>query len=91
MTKPKDINQFPFETHKFIEKKSIHHTNQVILSFDEINEFKQKFESYKLNSILKPDLLVIFKNKIFEKNINNLKNFEIIFKNYNYIVLTEKK
>ena len=90
LTKHNDINQYPLETHEFIEKKSIHHTNQVILSLDEINELKKKFESYKLNSLLEPDLIVIFKDEIFEKNIHNLKNFEIIFENLNYIVLSKK-
>ena len=90
LTRPKDINQYPSETHEFIKKKSIHHTNQVILSLDEINELKKKFETYKLNSLLEPDLIVIFKDKIFEKNIRDLKNFEIIFENLNYIALSKK-
>ena len=50
----------------------------------------KKFETYKLNSLLEPDLIVIFKDKIFEKNIRDLKNFEIIFENLNYIALSKK-
>ena len=43
LTKFFDIDNFPESTKKFIYKKSIHHTNQVILSKNEIIRLKEKF------------------------------------------------
>lgn len=87
LTKRNDLNQYPYETHKFIKKKSIHQTNQVILSFDEIDNFEERFENYEINPDLNPDLIVIFKNELIEKKIDELKNFKIIYENLNYVVL----
>jgi hypothetical protein len=87
LTKYNDYNQYPEKTQEFIKKKSIHHTNQVILSRDDIDNFKKKFENYKLNPDLNPDLIVIFKNELIERNISELKRFKIIYENSNYVAL----
>ena len=87
LTKYNDYNKYPEETHEFIKKKSIHHTNQVILSRDDVDNFKKKFENYKLNPDLNPDLIVIFKNELIERNISELKKFKIIYENSNYVAL----
>ena len=90
LTITEELEQYPLETHRFIKKKSIHHINQVILSKKEIKHLKEKFENYQINQKLEPDLIVIFKNQIFEKNINNIDNYQIIFENLNYIALIKK-
>ena len=81
------IEDYPFVTHKFINKKSIHHTNQVILSNKEITNLKEKFLKSNIDQNLQPDLIILLKDNFIEKNIYDLKNYLIIFENSNYVML----
>jgi hypothetical protein len=81
------IKDYPFATHKFINKKSIHHTNQVILSNKETTNLKEKFLKSNIDQNLQPDLIILLKDNFIEKNIYDLKNYLIIFENSNYVML----
>jgi len=81
------IEDYPFVTHRFINKKSIHHTNQVILSNKEITNLKEKFLKSNIDQNLQPDLIILLKDNFIEKNIYDLKNYLIIFENSNYVML----
>jgi hypothetical protein len=82
-----NIENYPFISHKFINKKSIHHTNQVILSKKEIKDLKEKFLKSDFDQKLQPDLIILLKDNFIEKNIYDLKNYLIIFENSNYVML----
>ena len=82
-----DIDNFPENTKKFIYKKSIHHTNQVILSKNEIRRLKEKFNQTDLSLELEPDIIVLAKDYRLDKNINKIKNFSINFENTNFVIL----
>ena len=87
LTKFFDIDNFPESTKKFIYKKSIHHTNQVILSKNEIIRLKEKFNQTNISLELEPDIIVLVKDYRLDKNINKIKNFSINFENSNFIIL----
>ncbi len=87
LTKFFDIDNFPESTKKFIYKKSIHHTNQVILSKNEIRRLKEKFNQTDVSLELEPDIIVLVKDYRLDKNINKVKNFSINFENSNFIIL----
>lgn len=82
-----NIENYPLISHKFINKKSIHHTNQVILSKKEIKDLKEKFLKSDFDQKLQPDLIILLKDNFIEKNIYDLKNYLIIFENSNYVML----
>jgi len=75
------------ETQKFIEKKTIHLTNQVILNNHKKSLLKENYKSYKMNPKLEPDLIILLKNDFMEKNVSELKNYELTFENKNYLVM----
>jgi len=81
------IEDYPLISHKFINKKSIHHTNQVILSKNEIKNLKEKFLKSDFDKKLQPDLIILLKDNFIEKNIYDLKNYLVIFENSNYVML----
>ena len=81
------IDNFPESTKKFIYKKSIHHTNQVILSKNEIRRLKEKFNYTDVSLELEPDIIVLAKDYRLDKNINKIENFSINFENTNFIIL----
>ncbi len=87
LTKFFDIDNFPENTKKFIYKKSIHHTNQVILSKNEIIRLKEKFNQTDISLELEPDIIVLVKDYRLDKNINKIENFSINFENSNFIIL----
>ena len=87
LTKFLDIDNFPESTKKFIYKKSIHHTNQVILSKNEIRRLKEKFNQTDVSLELEPDIIVLAKDYRLDKNINKIKNFSINFENTNFVIL----
>ena len=87
LTKFFDIDNFPESTKKFIYKKSIHHTNQVILSKNEIRRLKEKFNQTDVSLELEPDIIVLAKDYRLDKNINKIKNFSINFENTNFVIL----
>ena len=90
LTKRSSINNYPEKTKKFILKRSIHHTNQVILSKEEIERLKKKFVNTTLDERLEPDIIVLTKDSKLNKNLLMLKNFFIEFENSNFVVLKKK-
>lgn len=81
------IENYPSVTHKFIKKKSIHHTNQIILSKKEVKKLSEKFTNTEINQNLKPNLIILIKDNFIEKNVQDLKEFVITFENKNYLIL----
>ena len=90
LTKFSKIENYPKETRRFINKKSIHHTNQVILSKNELNRLKDKFKKTKKNPYLKPDIIILNKNDFLHNNIDLNKNFSKLFENQNFILFFKK-
>ena len=91
LTSFKNIENYPEETKKFINKKTTHLTNQVILSKEQRLRLKKKFENYELNPKLLPDLIILIKDNVFNKNLNSLDGFLLIFENKNYVMLEKVK
>lgn len=87
LTAINNIQDYPMETQKFIEKKTIHLTNQVILNNHKKSLLKENYKSYKMNPKLEPDLIILLKNDFMEKNVSELKNYELTFENKNYLVM----
>ena len=81
-----DIDYYPKNTHKFIKKKSIHHTNQVVLPFNEILRLKKQFNQTKKNKYLKPNIIVLNKSDFLYKKILQNNKFEILMENENFIL-----
>ena len=50
----------------------------------------QKLSSFEIIPKLTPELIILLKNNLFEKNIDDLDNFNLIFENSNYIVMEKK-
>ena len=90
LTKRSSINNYPEKTKKFILKQSIHHTNQVILSKEEVERLKEKFVNTALDERLEPDIIVLTKDSKLTKNLLMLKNFFIEFENSNFVILKKK-
>ena len=90
LTKLSKIENYPKETRRFINKKSIHHTNQVILPKNELNRLKDKFKKTKKNPYLKPDIIILNKNDFLHNNIDLNKNFSKLFENQNFILFFKK-
>ena len=90
LTKRSSINNYPEKTKKFILKQSIHHTNQVILSKEEVERLKEKFANTALDERLEPDIIVLTKDSKLTKNLLMLKNFFIEFENSNFVILKKK-
>ena len=90
LTKRSSINNYPEKTKKFILKQSIHHTNQVILSKEEVERLKEKFVNTALDERLEPDIIVLTKDSKLTKNLLTLKNFFIEFENSNFVILKKK-
>tara|TARA_B100001250_G_scaffold233486_1_gene200459 strand:+ start:5321 stop:7195 length:1875 start_codon:yes stop_codon:yes gene_type:complete len=90
LTKRSNINNYPEKTKKFILKQSIHHTNQVILSKEEVERLKEKFANTALDERLEPDIIVLTKDSKLTKNLLMLKNFFIEFENSNFVILKKK-
>ena len=90
LTKFSNINDYPENTKKFINKKSIHHTNQVILPKNELIRLREKFRITNKNKNLEPDVIVLTKDDIFSKNLNLIENFSKAFENQNFIILLKK-
>ena len=90
LTKRSSINNYPEKTKKFILKQSIHHTNQVILSKEEVERLKEKFANTALDERLEPDIIVLTKDSKLTKNLLTLKNFFIEFENSNFVILKKK-
>tara|TARA_B100001063_G_C16759604_1_gene555210 strand:- start:3 stop:1892 length:1890 start_codon:yes stop_codon:yes gene_type:complete len=87
LTTYNSVENYPDETHKFLKKRTTHLTNQVILNKNEVSSLIKKFEDYKLNDKLSPDLIIILKNNLFEKNLDDLDDFNLAFENDNYLLL----
>ena len=90
LTKFSNINDYPENTKKFINKKSIHHTNQVILPKNELIRLREKFRITNKNKNLEPDVIVLAKYDILSKNLNLIKNFSKAFENQNFVILLKK-
>ena len=90
LTKQSKIEDYPEETKKFILKKSIHHTNQVILSNSELRRLKRKFDETSLEAKLEPNIIVLFKDKRLTKNLSKIENFLIVLDNSNFLILQKK-
>ena len=90
ITEISNINNFPEATRPFIMKKSIHHTNQVILSKTEINRLRSKFSSLNKNIKLEPNIIVIVKDGMLTKNLKELYRYSISYENKNFIILLKK-
>ena len=90
LTKFSKIENYPKETRRFINKKSIHHTNQVILPKNELNRLKDKFKKTKKNPYLKPDIIILNKNDFLHNNIDLNKNFSKLFENQNFMLFFKK-
>ena len=87
LTKISKVDDYPEETKKFIYKKSIHHTNQVILSNLDIERLSTKFDKTILDSKLEPNIIVLFKDERLTKNLNEIENFSIVLDNSNFLIL----
>ncbi len=87
LTAINNIHDYPLKTQKFIKRKTVHLTNQVILDKNQLSLLKRKFMSYELNPKLTPDLIILLKDGLLEKNIKVLSNFNLIFENKNYLVM----
>ena len=81
------IDYYPEETKKFINKKSIHHTNQVILSNLDLERLRIKFDETILDTKLEPNIIVLFKDKRLTKNLDKIKNFPTVLENSNFLIL----
>ncbi len=85
-----NLENYPTKTREFVGKKTVHLTNQVILDNNELSNLKKKFSSFEIIPKLTPELIILLKNNLFEKNIDDLDNFNLIFENSNYIVMEKK-
>ena len=87
LTKMSKIDYYPEETKKFINKKSIHHTNQVILSNLDLERLRIKFDETILDTKLEPNIIVLFKDERLTKNLDKIKNFPTVLENSNFLIL----
>lgn len=87
LTKMYKADSYPEETKKFISKKSIHHTNQVILSSLDLERLRIKFDETILDVKLEPNIIVLFKDKRLTKNLDKIENFSIVLDNSNFLIL----
>ena len=87
LTKMSKIDYYPEETKKFINKKSIHHTNQVILSNLDLERLRIKFDETILDTKLEPNIIVLFKDERLTKNLDKVKNFPTVLENSNFLIL----
>jgi len=87
LTKMSKVDSYPEETKKFISKKSIHHTNQVILSSLDLERLRIKFDETILDTKLEPNIIVLFKDKRLTKNLDKIENFSTVLDNSNFLIL----
>ena len=85
-----NISNYPKKIQNFILKKSIHHTNQVILPDSEIERLKNKFRNTKINIKLKPSIIILNKNDFLTKKIVNDKNYCTTKENNNFVIIMNR-